>query len=896
MKKTVFLFIAMFVMASLSISAEAIEVNGLKVNRMTESAGIIDKQPMLSWVLTSKQRNTVQTAYQIEVTQGKEVVWQTGKIISDCSIGVPYQGKELKGGTRYSWRVKIWDNHGHSVWSKPSSWLTGLIDKSVLQAKWIEPDDDSMRLAQPSPLMRKTFRINKPIASAVVFITSHGMNEAYLNGKKIGDCHYAPGWTAYAKRLQYYTFDVTSMLHQGDNAFGMMLGKGWMLSPITWNRTYPYKNLTSSVGALAQMIITFSDGSTQTVMTDGSWKYAAGEVRQSSIYDGETVDANKIQNGWNTTSFNDGAWKNVRVADYDNANLVNCESEPVVTRQMVKPVKVFTTPKGEKVIDFGQNLVGREIITVRGTKGQQITVRHAEVLDEKGNFYTHNLRSAKATSRFVCSGGNDVFEPCFTFYGFRYIMVDGWNGELTPENFTAAVVYSGFDDNGTFKCSNDTINQLQSNIRWGMHGNYVDIPTDCPQRDERLGWMGDAHVFFRTATFNGRVENFFRKWLQDISADQVSDGRVPDVIPNVLDKNTSGRTGWADAATIIPWQHYLAYGDKQILINQYACMKGWVDYMSDQSKDDLWTTGWHYGDWLAFDVDNDLDGTSSVTSKRLIQQCFFAHSAELVAKTAEVLGKEDDAKKYRDLSDRAKQAFQDAYMTKRGNLMSDTQTAYVLALNFDMLPENMRPVAAQRLAQLVKDYGHITTGFLGTPYICHILTMTGHSDLAYQLLLHKQYPGWLYPVLMGATTIWERWNSMLPDHTIPDNGMNSFNHYSYGAIGDWLYRDAVGMQETSPAFKTIRIQPHIGGGFTNMSASENTPYGPLAASWCTDSGLLKMDVTIPVNTTAEVYVPAEATNSVRMDGKTVRNATLADGYIQFKLGSGTYHFISTYRK
>jgi alpha-L-rhamnosidase len=866
----------------------------LRVNRLVNPSGIVDMHPMLSWQITSKSHNVMQTAYEIVVRSGAEVVWQTGKVMSDCSIGVPYEGKPLVSGTRYSWRVRVWDNKNRvSTWSNPSgSWLTGLYSIQEWKAQWIEPAGEFTKKNTSSPIMRKQFRLTKPILSAVAYITSHGMNEIYLNGKKIGNYHYAPGWTAYGKRLQYYTYDVTSSMQQGENACGIMLGQGWMLSPMSWNRNYKYADITSSVGAYAQIVITYKDSSHDTIATDSTWKYSYGEVQNSTIYDGETIDANKIQYGWNDIGFDDAKWSAVQVAYYDNRNLVNCENEPVVTHSLVNPVKLLITPKGEKVIDFGQNLVGSEIVTVKGFHGQKITISHAEVLDEKGNFYTTNLRSAKAQSCYICSGNADTFQPHFTFYGFRYIKVDGWNGNINPEDFKAAVNYSSFEENGNFSCSNDTVNRLQSNIQWGLRGNFIDIPTDCPQRDERLGWTGDAQVFFRTATFNARVENFFKKWLKDLMACQRVDGRVANVIPDVLDENDAGRTGWADASTIIPWEHYMAYGDKQILINQYPSMKAWVDYMSNQSKDYLWTSGWHFGDWLAFSAPNDCDGRSSVTSKRLIQQCFFAHSAYLVSRAAETLENDVDAAKYKTLSNKAKDAFCNAYLTKAGYLMSDTQTAYVLALYFNMLPDSMRQTAARRLAELVNEYGHITTGFLGTPYICDVLTQNGYNDLAYKLLMHKEYPGWLYPVTMGATTIWERWNSMMPDCTIPDNGMNSFNHYSYGAIGDWLYRDAVGIQETSPGFKTIRIMPHIGGDFSSMYACENTPFGEISASWKINANTVSLNVVIPVNTTAEIFIPAKPSDIVTMNGKCVKNYVSLEGYAVVKVGSGKYVFLS----
>ena len=884
MKKSI---LGLFLLMSFTGILNAADVTSLRVNHLNHPIGITDQHPLFSWILTSTLRNNVQTAYQLEVRKGNTIIWATGKILSEISTGVPYSGKELESATLYTWRVRVWDRKGVSKWVQ-GSFVTGLFKTNEWKAKWIEPVDTNAQKGSPAPIMRKEFQVNKNIKSAFAFITSHGVNEPYLNGEKIGSYHMAPGWTAYYKRLQYYTYDITSMLKKGTNAFGIQVGCGWTLSRLVWQTNFPYKKLTESTGALAQIIITYTDGTQETICTDKTWKYSTGAVQEATIYDGETIDATKAQPGWNTAGFDDSKWEFVKEATYDNSNLVSCENEPIETRTIRKPEKLIVTPNGEKVIDFGQNLVGYEIATLKGKKGQKVTITHAEVLDENGNFYTRNLRSAKATSTYILSGKTDRFEPDMTFYGFRYIKVEGME-DVKLEDYQAAVIYSSFDDNGDFTCSDDTINQLQSNIRWGMHGNYLDIPTDCPQRDERLGWMGDAQVFFRTATFNGRVHNFFIKWTKDFTAEQAEDGRVPNFVPNASSVDDSGRTGWADAATIIPWQHYQAYGDKRILENQYASMKKWVDYMIKESKDYLWNTGWHYGDWLFYSVQDDRSGESAVTSRRLIQQAFFANSTDIVAKSAEILGYSSDAKKYAEIYQKVKQVFQDNYMTKTGNLMSDTQTAYVLALHFNLLPEEMRPVAAKRLVELVDQYGHLTTGFLGTPYICDVLTENGYADKAYQLLLYKSYPGWLYPVKMGATTIWERWNSMMPDRTIPDNGMNSFNHYSYGAIGDWLYRDAVGIQETSPGFKTIRICPHIGGGLSFMNAHENTPYGYLSAGWKTDENTITVEVTIPVNTTAEIYIPTSDSSTVQENGQSI-SAESAKGYALVKVGSGTYTF------
>ena len=871
-------------------------VTSLKVNRMSSPQGVADSTPSLSWIMENPSRGIVQTAYEISVYEGSQRIWNTGKVASDTSTGVEYAGPTLKSDTRYQWQVRVWDNTGKaSKWSARAEWLSGMLTENEWQAKWIEPTEQG----SASPLLRREFTLSKPVASAVAYITAHGMYEAAINGAKVGDALYAPGWTTYHHRLQYQAYDVTDMLVKGKNAFGIMLGQGWYHSVLGWaadsgRTTYQIKTM----GALAQIVVTYKDGTQEIISTDNEWTSSTGEILLSTIYDGETVDARKAQKGWATAGFDDTAWQKVRVADYSLSDLVPSESEPVVKHKVMKPVAVITTPKGEKVLDFGQNMVGREIVTYKGKAGQKITISHAEVLDENGNFYTVNLRSAKAQSNYICSGEEDRFEPTFTFYGFRYLKVEGIDGELNPDNFQAAVIFSDIAENGNFSSSNAMVNQLQSNIQWGLMGNFLDVPTDCPQRDERLGWTGDAQVFFRTATFNRNVQNFFRKWLKDLALDQAEDGRVTDIVPNLRGLVGQGRVGWADAATIIPWQHYMAYGDKSILEQQYESMRAWVDYVISQTNDYLWNTGWHYGDWLFYSVNNDNAGNSAVTYTPLVQQCFFANSATIVSRAAEVLGNKADAAKYAEVARKAREAFCKNYVTESGMLVSSTQTAYVLALNFDMLPEAMRPLAAKHLAANVEKYGHITTGFLGTPYICHVLTDNGYNDLAYKLLLHEQYPGWLYPVTMGATTIWERWNSMMPDRTIPDNGMNSFNHYSYGAIGDWLYRDAVGLYETSAGFKTMAIKPHPGADFTQMRAEQQTPYGRAVAEWRKEDGTFTLDVVIPANTTAEVYIPSSSEQSVMLDGLAVTSSKdanvmgYADGYTRISIGSGHYTFVA----
>jgi len=443
------------------------------------------------------------------------------------------------------------------------------------------------------------------------------------------------------------------------------------------------------------------------------------------------------------------------------------------------------------------------------------------------------------------------------------------------------------------------LNQLQHNIQWGQRGNFLDVPTDCPQRDERLGWTGDAQAFSRTAAFNFGVSNFFTKWLQDVAADQLPNGSVPHVVPNVLGPNSAGSAGWSDVATIIPWNMWLAYGDKKILEDQYGSMKAWVEYMHHQSKDDLWQTGNHYGDWLFYAPADDRDGKAAVTDKYLIAQCFYAHSTQLLINAADVTGNAVDAATYRALLQRIKQAFTKEYTTPNGRLVSGTQTAYVLALNFDMLPDSLRPQAAERLVANIKAYNsHLTTGFLGTPYLCHVLSRFGYTDIAYKLLLQETYPSWLYPVKMGATTIWERWDGQKPDSSFQTPSMNSFNHYAYGAIGDWMYRVIAGLDtyEDGTGYKHIKIQPHIGGGLTNASATLQTSYGKLNSSWKQENNVLKLDIEIPANTTATVYIPTSKAGVITENGialQSVKDIQVVDAgneYTMVNIGSGIYHF------
>ena len=879
------------------IAVAQVEVTSLRVNRLDTPMGIDPDEPVeLSWIVKSVDKNASQSAYEVRVMRSGMPVWFSGVVQSSESISVPC-GVKLHPDSYYTFTVRVWDNKGR-VSEKVKSWYTTGLRKSDWSADWIGENGK----CRPINLRGKA-TLDKKIKRATAYITSHGQYEAYINGKRVGDAYMTPGWTSYRTRVQYQAYDVTALLQRGENVLAAMVAPGWYSGMGYRTR----KSYGDDISLLMQVNVEYTNGEKVVLSSDKSWKMSAtakaSGVVSNDIYHGETIDARLVDKSWTTTAYNEGAeWGAAEIVSQDKSAVVSTLNELCRAQKPIKPVKYILTPKGEKVIDFGQNIVGWERVKLQGKAGDTIRIYHAETLDENGNFYTVNLRTAKATSTYIMDGEKREFAPTVTFYGFRYIRIEGLEGEPNLDDYEIVPVWSDFDNVGTFSSSNPLVNQLQSNIWWGFHDNFLDVPTDCPQRNERLGWTGDAQVFFRTASFLGRVENFFEKWLADLRTDQFDDGTIPRIIPNAYMESTRNRRrtaacGWADAATIVPWKHYMAYGDKAILANQYQSMTSWVNFLIKNSKDQnyLWTghENDHYGDWLFYSVDNDRDGVSAVTSKRLLAQCFFIHSLDNVVKAAEVLGKVADIAYYKDIAEKARKAYQNEYVTPNGLVSSDTQTAYVLALHFDLLPEGMRAQAAKRLVENIKRYkNHISTGFLGTPYICEVLTRFGYTDMAYTLLLQEGCPGWLYQVKMGATTVWERWDSIRKDGSIPDNGMNSLNHYAYGSIGDWLYREAVGIKEAAPGYKRIAIKPHTGGKFENMEASTVTPYGKVAAAWKAKENILKeLSVEIPFNTTAEVYVPASNIDSVKCDDATLKAAGYADGYVKFALGSGKYTFV-----
>ena len=882
----------------------ALKLTHLRTEYKQNPLGIDVRKPRMSWQIQGEGRGIMQSAYQIRVARsepdvkaGRNLVWDSGRVASAESTQRVYEGPAVQSRQRYYWQTRVWDQGGKATdWSEPAYWEVGLLSPADWQASWIEPDlEEDVKKPGPAPLLRREFKVRPGIERARAYVTSRGLYELHLNGLPVGDELFTPGWTSYKKRLQYQTFDVTDLLKPGPNAIGVALGSGWYRGEIGFSGRRNFYG--DKLGLLMQINIRYRDGKEEAVVTDSGWKSSFGPILMSEIYHGETYDARLEKPGWAAPGFADSQWSGVKVVDHPKEILVAPAGPPVRKTLEIKPVKILKTPEGDTVVDMGQNMVGWIRLRVKGPAGTTVTLRHAEVLDKAGNFYTENLRAAKQTMQYTLKGGvAEVFEPHFTFFGFRYVDVDGFPGELTTDSLTGIVIHSDMEKTGEFETSKPLIDQLQRNILWGQRGNFLDIPTDCPQRDERLGWTGDAQVFARTAAFNMDVASFFTKWLKDVAADQFPTGSVPHVVPDVLGGGASA--AWADAAVIIPWTIYMTYGDTRILDEQYDSMAKWVEYMRKRAGDDyLWTEDFTFGDWLAFATTRS-DYPGATTGKDLIATAFYAHSTDLLGRAARVLGKSEDAAKYADQFAKIKAAFLKEFVTERGRVGENTQTAYAVALQFELLPEELRPVAAKRLAQEIRERKHLTTGFVGTPYLCHVLSRYGYLDEAYILLNREQYPSWLYPVKMGATTIWERWDGIKPDGTFQDKGMNSYNHYAYGAIGSWMYQVMAGLEidPSAPGYKRILIQPHPGGGFTRAKAAHLTSYGRAESAWELKDGKFELNVEIPPNTTATVRLPKAKLDSVTESGVPVagsagiRNTRQDGDSVLVEVGSGRYVF------
>jgi alpha-L-rhamnosidase len=890
--------------------AESSSIHDLRCEYKTNPVGIDELKPRLSWKFKANSGIIEQTAYHIKAAASKsdlveenDLLWNTGKVDTSQSVHVIYDGRGIKSRQRIYWQVKAWDQEGNvTEWSEPAYFEMGLLRPKDWKADFITPVLEKFdNTSGPAPYLRNEFNLSKPVRSATAYVTSLGLYEFHLNGKKVGDQVFTPGWTSYHNRLPYQTYNVTDYLKEGSNAAGAILGDGWYRGNIGWqdNRNFYGRE----VALLVQLEVNFTDGTERTIITNKNWKASYGPIRMSDIYNGEKYDARKEFTGWNKSGYDDSNWSQTIQYSYPKEKLIAPDDPPVRKIREIKPQEIIYTPEGDTVFDMGQNMVGWIRLNVKGSRGQTIRLKHAEVLDKKGNFYTKNLRSAdqEITYTFNGNSGNVNYEPHFTFQGFRYVKIEGLDRKPSRDMLTGVVLYSDMERTGTFECSNQLVNQLQQNIQWGQRGNFLEVPTDCPQRDERLGWTGDAQVFAHTGSFNFHTANFYTKWLRDLAADQKKNGAVPHVVPDVL--GGAGSAAWGDASVIVPWVVYMNYGDKRVLKNQYSSMKQWVEFINEQAGDNhLWQTSSHFGDWLAYNTTRS-DYPGATTYKDLIATAYFARSSQLLAKTAKILGKEQDATQYRLLYETIKQAFQEEYLTPNARITSNTQTAYLLGLAFDLFPENQKERGVERLKGRIDHFNHLTTGFVGTPLLCPTLSQYGHTETAYKLLNRKKYPSWLYPVTQGATTIWERWDGIKPDSTFQDPGMNSFNHYAYGAIGEWLYRFVAGIEldEKNPAYKHIIFQPHPGGGLTYAKASHQSVYGKIVSDWKIENGKLRYKVVIPPNSTGSIRLPDTQKAKVIVNGKPLEKGggifkiQRKNNNLLIEARAGTYRFVYPFK-
>lgn len=817
------------------------------------------------------RRGARQAAYQIRAAAtpaglaAGDLLWDSGRVESDVSAYVAYGGPPLRSGQRVYWQVQIWDDLGATAASAPAWWEMGLLERGDWQGRWIgAPFLGGPRTTSPAPYLRTTFMIERPVESARLYVSALGLAEPYLNGERVGADVFLPGWTDYQQRVQYHVYDVTDRLQQGANALGAILGDGWYCGFVAWRGRQVYGDRPK---LLAQLQIRYADGSNSLVASAGDWRVASGPILESDMLMGESYDARRELGGWCDPAYDDRGWLPVATFPDPGVALSALCGPPVRRHEELAPVTIRPIPDWADtkwIFDLGQNMVGWVRLRVRGPAGSTVTLRYAEALSPDGTLYTENLRSARCTDHYTLRGdGEEIWEPRFTFHGFRYVELAGLAGTPDATTITGVVLHSAMARTGDFRCSDELVNQLQRNIVWGQRGNFVDVPTDCPQRDERLGWTGDAQVFVQTAAYTYDVAGFFTRWLRDVADAQGADGRVPAVVPHLGGMPDDGGPAWADAAVICPWEIYCATGDRRVLEDRYPLMRRFVDYLAATSRDGLRCypafTGYHgFGDWLALDGGQ---GRRGRTSRELIGTAYFAHSARLFARVAAALGRQDDAERYGALFEAVRAAFQRRYVTGAGLVAGETQTGYVLALHCDLLPEALRPAAAAELARLIRQNGdRLSTGFVSTHWLPLVLSAHGYTDLAYALLLQRRWPSWLYPVTQGATTIWERWDGWTEEQGFQTPSMNSFNHYAYGAIGAWLYTTVAGIaaDPEAPGYQRMILRPQPGGGLAHAEGRLETRYGPVLSRWELEGGRLRWDVQIPPNTSAIAVIPARA--------------------------------------
>jgi len=831
---------------------------------LTNPLGYGERSPQFSWKLPVSESLKEQSAYRIVCAREASLLpdsadlWDSGWVECGQSTFVDYEGEALSSREQVYWKVQYKDGDGmKSAWSGVAEFEMSLLDRGDWQAKWIYLPGEKAEGAAVSPYFRKAFAASgKAIAQARVYASAKGIYELELNGKRIGDAYFSPEWTQFDKRIHFLTHDVTDLLQDGENTIGALIGEMWFAGRMG-NRE-KHDSWGTMPELLLQLEITYVDGTRDIVTSDATWKTSTGPIVFSNIYDGEHYDARKELTGWSSSGYDDSGWAAVATNEIDpDVILEQKPNQPVRATLELPALTMSKSGVQAWIFDFGQNMVGWVRLQVPGKEGNVYTLRFAEMLQEDGSLYTENYRSAESTDHYTSKGDAvETWEPRLTFHGFRYVEVSGVPAGIEPDKdwVTGVVLHNDMPQTGQFKSSDPTLNRLQANIEWGQRGNFLAVPTDCPQRDERLGWTGDAQVFCATANYNFNTLAFFVKWCADMRDSQKPSGSIPFFVPDFPPRDDRSSTAWGDAAVIVPWEVYQSFGYRRILEDNYGMMLEWIRHYDDHDETENFIhSGFSFGDWLqpytrtgkSFgETDNAVTGTA-----------YYARSVDLTARVAEILGKDEDAKLLREQFKQIAAAYQNAFFDSDGKMTTkwETQTGYLMGIEFGLFDEEMKQKAFGHLVRHIEETadGHLRTGFVGTPLISPALSKNGKTDMAYDLLFKKTYPGWFYSIEQGATTMWERWNSYSKEDGFGNAGMNSFNHYAYGAIGEWMYETVAGLKATEPGYKRIQFSPQIGDQLDMAEATLETPYGLAKSSWERIDGKIKYTVTVPPNTTGE---------------------------------------------
>ncbi|MCA0957672.1 glycoside hydrolase family 78 protein [Muricauda ruestringensis] len=888
----------------------------LRLEYMENPIGITVKRPRFSWIVEGSGRNRTQSAFRILVASSREKlallqgdIWDSGKVSSHDTNQVVFAGDDLISNTDYFWKVKIWDeSNQESDWSEPGHWSMGLLNFSDWQGQFISHDVgydttdkyDSLYLP-PARYLRKSFQITKKIKRATVYSTALGLYELRLNGEKVGDDYFAPGWTDYNERLYYQTYDITSSIRQGDNAIGAVIADGWYAGYIGYALLVRLDKVRGFYGVnpsfMGQLHIQYEDGTEEVLATDSTWKSNEGPIREADILMGESYDARLEHSGWDTPGYDDHDWKTPKIYTYPDGKLEAHPGSLIKNIERLRPVKMSEPEPGTYVFDLGKNFAGIAELKVEGPAGTGVRLRFGEILKRDGNIQTENLRLARATDTYILKGeGVEVWQPKFTYHGFQYVEVTGYPGKPSLDAITGIVLSSIKTDASTFKTSNEMNNTLYENIKTTQAANFFDIPTDCPQRDERLGWTGDAQTYMRSATYNADVASFMTKFLVDLDDAQRWYGAYPNFAPFPYSRPNQYSPAWMDAGIIIPYNMYKVYNDKRILEFMYKGMEKFMEFQADASTDFIRPGGGNnWGDWLAVDEE---------TSKGYIGASFYGYDAKLMAEIAEVLGRTQDAQKYRALFENIKKAFSEKYILPNGRTTEDTQTTYALALYFDLFPENLAEKGAARLVEKIeKNNFKFSTGFLGTKHVMLALSKYGYHDLTYKLFKQTEYPSWGYSVENGSTSIWERWNSYTKndaENSDLNAKMNSFSHYAFGSVAEWMFLHAAGIDTEDGGYRNIRIKPVISKEVDFINGSYKSINGTIASSWKWQGNKVIMTVKIPVNTKAKVHIPIEKVSDLREGNKkiakvpSIKVVASTEKEAVLEIGSGTYSFSFTY--